>query len=854
MYFHRGEIPRIRSERMWTKLVHFIIKYGPFLIIALALVTAFMAYIGKDVQVAYDQYSKIAPANDPEFIYFNKFKKLFGDDGNIFVIGIKDSSLFRLDNFLKYSKLADEIARFSGVEEVLSLPMLKLLVKDEKEKRFIITSLFEKAPNDQHSLDSLLNLSGKIKFYNKQFVNKESSATLMLIFIDQHVLNSKKRQVVIKDIKALTDKFSVATNIKLYYSGLPYIRTVTVEKVTEEAKFFIILALIVTGFILLLFYRSFYALIFPLIIIGTAVTWSVGIMVLLGYKITLLSGLIPPLMIIIGIPNCIYLMNKYHQEYKNHSNQAKALSRVLRKIGLATLITNVTTAIGFLVLYFTKITLLKEFGVVAGLSTLAVFIVSIILIPTIFSYLPPPNTRQLKHLDFMLLSRMLNLLDRIVVKYRIVIYCFALVIVITSIIGITKIKTVTHMFDDLPKDCDVKTDLRFFEENFKGIMPLEIVINTGKKKGAFKLSTLRRVEKLETFLSKQPFVSAPVSLVNYVKAARQAYYNGNPDFYQLPSNQDKNMIFRYIKSSKYIEFSESGKNISSLLKASSNDTGLLQNIPESEPVLTKAESFSMGKFVDSTGQKMRISIRVADIGSEKMDSLVNLIIKPKLNELFSHPDFDVKITGITLMFLDSHRYLVKNLKYSLLLALFLIGCIMAILFGNFRTIIISIIPNVIPLLITGGLMGFFGIPLKPSTALIFSIAFGISVDDSIHFLAKYRQELFSNKFKVPLAVSLSLKETGASMIYTSLVLMAGFVIFAGSDFGGTIALGVLITITLFFAMLTNLTLLPSLLLTFDKGKRKKDLQEEYMGFYYEDEDEEIDVELLKVKSYRNLNH
>jgi len=687
------------------------------LIIALALVTAFMAYKGKDLQFAYDQYSKIAPANDPGLIYFNKFKKLFGDDGNIFVIGIKDSNLFRLDNFLKYSKLTDEIAEFSDVEGVLALPLLQLLVKDEKEKRFIITSLFKNAPKDQHSLDSLLNLSVKIKFYNKQFVNKENSATLMLIFIDQQILNTGKRQVIIKDIKALTDKFSVATNIKLYYSGLPYIRTITVVKVVAEAKFFIILALIVTGFILLLFYRSLYALIFPLIVIGAAVTWSIGIMVLLGYKTTILSGLIPPLMIIIGIPNCIYLMNKYHQEFKNHRNQAKALSRVLRKIGLATLITNVTTAVGFIVLYFTNITLLKEFGVVAGLSTLAVFIVSIILIPTIFSYLPPPNSRQLKHLDFILISRMLKFLDSIVVKYRLAIYCIALVIVIISIIGITKIKTVTHMIDDLPKDSDVKTDLRFFEKNFKGVMPLEIVVNTGKKKGALKLSTLRKVEKLQTFLSQQPFVSTPVSLVNYVKAARQAFYNNNPDFYQLPSNQDRNVIFRYIKSSKYSELSGSGRNISPLLKGSGNNTGLTQNIPASEPDQVKSESLSIGKFVDSTGQIIRISTRVADIGSEKMDSLINLIIKPKLNELFSGPDFDVKITGVTLLFLDSHRYLVKNLKYSLLLALFLIGCIMALLFGNFRTILISIIPNVIPLLITGGLMGFFGIPLKQQICL-----------------------------------------------------------------------------------------------------------------------------------------
>ncbi|MBW8051556.1 MAG: MMPL family transporter [Cytophagales bacterium] len=808
-----------------------------------------MAYKGKDVKIAYDQYSKIVPVDDPQFIFLNEFKKVFGEDGNIFVIGIKDSSLFKLKNFLQYLKLGNEIARINGINEVLSLPRLQLLVKDEEKKQFILTPLFDNTLNSQQTLDSLLTLSRNIKFYEGQLFNKESSATLLLVYIDQGVLNSVKRRVIIKEIKALTDKFSTTANIKLYYSGLPYIRTITVTKVTSEIRFFILLAIIVTGLILLLFYRSLYALIFPLIVIGTAATWSVGIMVLLNYKITMLLALIPPIIIIIGIPNCIYLMNKYHQEYKKHSNQAKALSKVLRKIGLATLITNATTAVGFVVLLFTNIPLLKEFGIVASLSTLSVFIVSIILIPTIFSYLPPPNTRQLKHLDFILLSKLLHWLDSIAIKYRPAIYSLASIIVIISIIGIMKIRTIAHMVDDLPKTSNIQTDLIFFEKNFTGVMPLEFVINTGKKKGTSNLSTLRKVEKFENFLKEQPGIAVPVSLVSFVKAAKQAYYNGHPDFYQLPSNQDKNIISRYMRSPPNSPPESEKRGIGETERKKTKQFTDSPIHPFTDSVRSSGEgdlggAGRMAMFVDSTGQTMRISTRVADIGSQKMDFLVDSVIKPKIKELFGDGNFDIEITGTTLLFLSGNKYLVRNLKYSLLLALLLIGCIMAVLFGNFRTILISIIPNVIPLLITGGLMGYFGIPLKPSTAIIFSIAFGISVDDSIHYLAKYRQELFSNNFRVPLAVSISLKETGTSMIYTSLVLLAGFVIFAGSDFGGTIALGVLITITLFFAMLTNLTVLPSLLLTFDQGRRKKDIQEEYKGFYSEDEDEEIDVKQL----------
>ena len=237
-----------------------------------------------------------------------------------------------------------------------------------------------------------------------------------------------------------------------------------------------------------------------------------------------------------------------------------------------------------------------------------------------------------------------------------------------------------------------------------------------------------------------------------------------------------------------------------------------------------------------------------------MDSLVNGVIYPKIDEIFAGTKLDVSVTGTTLLFIKGNKFLIENLLTSMVIAFVIIAIIMAILFGNFKMIIISLVPNMIPLLITGGMMGFAGIPLKPSTALIFSIAFGISVDDSIHFLAKYRQELFANRFFVPVAVSKSLRETGASMIYTSIILFFGFIIFAASEFGGTVALGVLTSTTLLMAMFTNLILLPALLLRFDSGKRnvqKHPLIENYPEFYHEQEDEEIDLELIEVAKGRS---
>jgi len=463
-------------------------------------------------------------------------------------------------------------------------------------------------------------------------------------------------------------------------------------------------------------------------------------------------------------------------------------------------------------LAFTDIVILKEFGVVAAINILATFVVSIILIPAVFSYLPAPSPRQLRHLNFKGLEWTLNGLDLLVHRQKYSIVVVSIVLIMLSLLGLSKLNSVSYMADDIPKDSRVWQDLKFFEQNFNGIMPLELIVDSGKKKGVNRLSFLRKVDQFEQYVAQHPHISSTLSLTNFVKAARQAFYNNNPSFYDLPSNQDRSFLLRYLRNQQDNE---------ELLKA----------------------------LVDSSGQTMRISMKVADIGSNRMDSLVSQELNPKLQELFADTDVTTTFTGTTLIFIKGNKFLIENLRFSLLLAFIIIAMIMALLFSNVRMILISIVPNMIPLLLTAGIMGFFNIPLKPSTALIFSIAFGIAVDDSIHFLAKYRQELFTNDFFVPIAISRSIRETGPSMMYTSIVLFAGFVIFAGSEFGGTVALGILASTTLIVAMFTNLIVLPALLLIFDNGKRRQDrhpIIEHYDELYDEDNDEEIDRDLIRI--------
>ena len=819
---------------MWRGLAHTIIRFRLPLLLVILVTTGIMGYFARDLELSYN-YVETVPANDPEMIYYKNFRDQFGEDGNLIAIGMKDSSIYQIENFRKFEDLSEAITQVEGVKEVIALPLLQRLIKDTENKKFSIEPIFEPFPESQATLDSLLQEAKKIKFYSDQILNTENGATLLLIFLDKEIINTSERQELISSIQDLGKEFSTATEIDLHYAGLPFIRTVFNMKIREELKVFLILSIIITALILLLFFRSWDAVVFPIIIIGIMVVWSLGTMVLLGYKMTILTGLIPPIIVVIGIPNSIYLLNKYHQEYSSHGNKTLALSYVIRKIGVVTLMTNFTTAVGFLVLATTKIVILKEFGIVAGINILATFLASIIIIPSVFSYLPEPNSRRLKHLKFKPLNLALTSLDLLVHRHKYSVFTVVLIVSVVSVLGLMKLKPLAYFVDDLPEESVEIQDLLFFERNFSGIMPLEIVVDTQKKKGLMRGETLEKVEEFQEFLTSQPSISEPISIVNFIKAARQAFYNNNPEYYALPNSRDRSFILRYLQNSDYA---------STVLGSSS---------PDSMAVTGQYDLLS--NFVDSAGQKMRISLKVADIGSEKMEALINGKILPKINELFGESETKVNVTGISLLFIKGNRFLVNNLLVSLLLAFCIIAIIMGLLFGNVRMVMISLIPNVIPLLMTAGLMGYLEIPLKPSTAIIFSIVFGISVDYSIHYLAKYRQELKSNNFFVPIAVSKSLRETGPSMIYTSVVLFAGFIIFSGSSFGGTVYLGILTSFTLLVALFTNLTLLPSLLLAFDsskyykqyKGQEFKPLIEHDQEFYQEEEDEEIDLRMINKR-------
>ena len=598
------------------------------------------------------------------------------------------------------------------------------------------------------------------------------------------------------------DAFKKDTGLNVRVSGMPYVRTLNAQNIVDEIGEFIALALAVTSMIFFFFFRSFRATFISLFVVCIGVMWTFGIIGLLNYEITVLTALIPPLIIVIGIPNCIFLINKYQHEVKSHGNKVKSLQRVITKIGNATLMTNITTASGFATFILTESNLLKEFGTVASLSIIGIFILCLLIIPIIYTFLPYPKDRHLEHLNRKWIGGFVNWIEKMVRERRITIYIASVVLLIASIIGIYQIRISGSLIEDMSKDSQFFKDIQFFETEFDGIMPLEILVDTQRKKGVMKLNTLKRMEELEEVIEETPELSRPISVVSLTKYFKQAYYNGNPKYYQLPSSQENSFILSYVKNT------------------STKDNTLINTL------------------MDSSGQYARITTFMKDIGTDKMEKIEE-DLEARIHKVFPDDRYKVSITGKALVFQKGTKYLVKNLAISLTLAIVLISIFMAFMFRSFRMIIVSLVPNILPLVITAGIMGYIGVPIKPSTILVFSIAFGISVDDTIHFLAKYRQELQLYNWKIRKSVYAALRETGVSMFYTSIVLFFGFSVFTVSSFGGTVALGALVSTTLLFAMLSNLLLLPSLLLGLERNIANKEVLKEPVIDILSENDEEV---------------
>ena len=767
-----------KDSNIWGLVARLILRNRFILLAAIVGMTFFWGTQWKYMQFTFTE-ANLLPDSHPENILYKNFTDTFGEEGNVIVIALQDSLFFTPEKRKAWRSLNNSIQKFSEIDLVLSTDNLQELIKDQKNEKFILQQVpLAQATDSAALLKFREKLFLELPFYNNLIFDSETNTIRSVIYMDPEIVNTAKRKdFIFEKFIPLIASFEKTTSSDVHVSGMPYIRTLNAQNIVDEIGLFVLGATLITSLIFFLFFRSFRATFISLFVVAIGVMWAFGILGWLGYEITVLTALIPPLIIVIGVPNCIFLINKYQQEIAKHKNQAKSLQRVIIKVGNATLMTNLTTASGFATFILTNSKILKEFGVVASVNIIAIFALSLLIIPISYSLMPIPKKKHLKHLKNKSIDFFVSWMENKVRKKRVNVYIVSLIGLIVGITGIYQIKISGSLIEDMPKSADFFQDIRFFDQSFNGIVPVEIWIDSKRENGIVKPATLQRMNRLQQTIEEIPELAPPLSVVNAVKFAKQAYYNGNPNYYALPTSQENSFIYPYLNNAK----------------------GTNQLITG---------------YVDSTGQYGRITTYMKDIETEKMER-IETYLREAMTKIFPEQRYGAEMTGKALLFLKGTKYLINNLILSLSLAILLIALFMAFLFRSFKMIIISLIPNLLPLIITAGVMGFTGIPLKPSTILVFSIAFGISVDDTIHFLAKYRQELISNGWKINKAVFAALRETGISMFYTSIVLFFGFSVFLSSNFGGTQALGGLVAVTLLMAMLANLVLLPSLLISLE---------------------------------------
>jgi len=765
---------------MWKSFGEGVLRFRLPLSILLLAATVFMAWQASQVKLSYE-FSRAIPTDNPKYIAYQQFKKQFGEDGNMLVIGVQTKNFFTPDFFNDYRVLQQNIKKISGVEDILSVPSAVTLLKDEATQKLQPTPIFRDTVLSQAELDSSAAVFSNLPFYQGLLYNPQSGAWLMGVRVNKEIMNSPKRSVLVENVVQLVNAFEARHGTTMYQSGLPLIRTLMANKIEAEMKWFTGISLALSALILLLFFRSVSAMALSLAVVMIGVIWSFGTMNLFGYKITLLTALIPPLIVVIGIPNCIYFLNKYHTSYRATRNKHEALVQMIAKMGVVTLFCNIAAAIGFAVFALTKSEILKEFGVVSGINIMMLFFISLVLIPAVLSAMAVPRERHMRYLESRSLQRTLSRLEVWSLGHRKIIYAVTAAVLVVAVLGIFRLKSVGYIVDDLPRTDKIYTDLKFFETHFKGVMPLEIVVDTKKKYGVSRnLNNLNRIDTLTQYLASRPYIGKPLTITEGLKFAKQAFFEGDSLNYSMPSEYDLPALAQYLQ-----------------MKA---DTG-------------NGNSFSklVSSFMDENRQQARISVNMQDVGSEQLPLIIDSI-QQQANQLFDTARYNIQLTGSSVTFLEGSRFIINGLKESIFWAFLLIALCMLYLFRSGRILLCSLLPNVVPLVITAGVMGWAGVPLKPSTVLVFSVALGIAIDITIRFLVNYKQDQ-QHMADTKQNVIQTIHSTGLSIIYTSIVLIAGFVIFCFSGFGGTQSLGWLTSLTLVVATIANLTLLPALLIS-----------------------------------------
>lgn len=766
---------------MWDKIADYILKHRVLNLLIVSAILVFLGLKAFNVKMGHNLANTL-PDTDTTMVVYRQFLEKYGQDGRSIFVGMYDDDLFTLEHFQDFYDLNEQVRAIPGVVECLSVTRVFNLKKNDSIKKFELIQVVPQRPQTQAEVDAIKQDIMSLVIYDGLLFNADKHSTMMLVSIEDEYVNTKARTELVTSLKGLLDEYGKAHGIEMRISGMPYIREITTQKMVKEIVGFTFLSIFVAGFILYLFFRSWRPLVSVVAIVLISVSYMFGIMVLLGFDVTILTGVLPPLLIIIGVENSIFMLNKYHREYDACHDKMQALKNVILRIGPANFLTNTTTAVSFASFIITRNVLLVPFGILASICIMITYVLTMVLLPTFFSYQKNPEGKMVNYMNNPRINYIMEKVSVFVLGKKRVVYAVLGVLLTLCVIGATRMSTSGRVVDDIAKNDKLYKDIMFFEENVGGVMPFEISIDTRKPKGVMNAGFVRKVQQLQDSLALYPEFSRPLSIAEVVKFARQGFFNGKPEQYKVPTNNEFGFIMKYMPETK---------------------GGELPKI--------------VTQYIDNEMQSTRISVQMANVTTPEIDQ-ISKTLRPKIDKIFPKEKYDVVMTGSAMVTLQGTNYLIVNLSHSLFLAFMVIAMLMAITFRKFKMVVISLIPNLIPLLFTAGVMGFCGIPLKMSTILVFSIALGISVDNTIHYLARYRLQMRYNQGDIRKSVMAAIQETGPSMIYSASVLICGFLIFAFSSFGGTKIVGFLVPFTLLIALITNILVLPALVLTFNRKK------------------------------------
>ncbi len=715
-------------------------------------------------------FEAIMLTDDEEATFFEEFKERFEEAGRDIIVLIQGKSLLEPEGVPLLRELTEALEEVDGVEAVLTA--LNAPLVQGTDEGLQIESLDDRLSNRSLDMTRLREAALKNRILHRSLISDDATTLALFVQLAPHIQTEKQKRPVVRAVKSITLSVT-AERFPVYFSGFPVIQEeYTNQGLGEAWRFFILSAGLLCVFLYFTF-RSSLGLYIPQITVITSVLLLLGLMSLCGQEIDLISNIIPSLLLVYGIADSIHLIHRYYEELGNGLSKREALIVVVRRLGIACFMTSFTTAVGFFSLTTATIRIIRNFGFFAGIGILFAYLATIVLVPILLSFHPSPGGRLGKGPGHGTIERVLTLLARLNERFPKTLISLGLLLFACSALLCTRVSMDSFILEELAEDNPIVQANHILDKEMAGIFPYEVQIASGSQGGGFEPDFLARVDRLESFVASQPWIRKTFSILTLLKEMHQAMNGGDPAFYRVPETRE--LVAQYL-----------------LLYGMSGDQE------------------DLDRLVTPDGSYLRLACQGIDMGTHNFFELKRLT-EEKAATLFE-PPASYHVTGRSLLANRALNNIVRDMLVSILSAFGIIFIAVTLLYRSVKAGLITMIPNIIPLVVTLGVMGLFGITLRVSTVVTFAICLGMAVDDTIHYLTRFREELDRTGDYIS-SMYATLESAGRAIVLTTSMLIAGFLVFLSSDFKATHDFGLLSSVALTSSLLGSLVFLPAVLNT-----------------------------------------